>query len=140
MRNVFLAILFILFTFLGTGAAADKGHQAKQSTISAEADIITMINVLTPETGNQQDTIAHLREAMEQTMRFQPGFISANIHQSLNSNHVVVYAQWLNQHSVDAVAQAIEAGEMPLMARVFTNARADFHPYRVVSTHRSKQR
>ena len=107
----------------------------KVSNINPSAGILTMVNVLTPELGKQSETIQLLQAGMEKTMRHQPGFISANIHRSLNSEHVVVYAQWKDQASIDAASNLIQGGKAPNMAKVFTVAQPAYHPYDVVSVH-----
>ena len=105
------------------------------SRIDPAAGIVTMVNVLTPTQGKQAETIRLLQIAMNRTMRHQPGFISANIHRSLDSEHVVVYAQWKDQASVEAVAKLIQAGEAVDMVAVFSIAKPAYHPYAVVSVH-----
>ena len=117
-------------------AAAAESPEAR-STIHPADRVLTMVNVLTPEPGRQAEVIGLLQAGMQDTMRHQPGFISANIHRSLDSDHVVVYAQWKDQASVDAAVKLIQAGQAPNMAQVFAIATPDFHPYRVVSVHTS---
>jgi len=132
-------ILAALFTASITAVVYAQNGPRVSSTIDPEAHILTMINVLTPAHGKQAETIQLLQAGMNQTMRHQPGFISANIHRSLNSDHVVVYAQWEDQASVDAVVKLIQGGKAPNMATVFTVAQPAFHPYEVVSVHPSME-
>jgi len=132
------AIRTAIFTVICT-MGFTTGAQAKQATnvsqIDSESNIITMVNVLTPQEGKQGEVIQRLQAGMDETMRHQPGFISANVHKSLNSNHVVVYAQWKDQKSVDAATKLIMEGQAPNMASVFTMAEPAFHPYEVISIH-----
>lgn len=108
------------------------------TTIDAKAPILTMVNVLTPKDGNQQALIAQLQKALDTTLVHQPGFISGNVHKSLNSPHVVNYAQWADQASLEAFVAKLNAGEAPEMAKVFTMATPDYHPYTVVSIHKAQ--
>ena len=133
------AILAALVTTSITALAYAQNGPKVSSTIDPDAHILTMINVLTPAHGKQAETIQLLQAGMNQTMRQQPGFISANIHRSLNSDHVVVYAQWKDQASVDAVVKLIQGGKAPNMATVFTVAQPAFHPYEVISVHQAME-
>lgn len=132
-----------LATALGIAIAASLGSASiaqenddRAATISADADVLTMVNVLTPQEGEKQATIELLQRGMDEEMSAQPGFISATIHSSRDSDHVVVYAQWANIESVQQAGGLIQAGEAPIMASVFAKATPDFHPYDVVSVHR----
>jgi len=50
--------------------------------------------VFTVTRDREQEVIDELIEATESVMREQPGYISANIHRSLDGTKVVNYAQW----------------------------------------------
>jgi antibiotic biosynthesis monooxygenase (ABM) superfamily enzyme len=56
------------------------------STIDRNADLMTLVNVFTVEPENQEKLVTLLTEATEQVMRSLPGFVSANIHRSLDGN------------------------------------------------------
>ncbi|MCW9707197.1 antibiotic biosynthesis monooxygenase family protein [Fodinibius salsisoli] len=64
------------------------------TTINRNEDIFTLINVFQVDPTNQQELVDLLIEATDETMSNLPGFISANIHQSLDGERVVNYAQW----------------------------------------------
>lgn len=64
------------------------------TTINQKENIFTLINVFNVDPVNQQELVNLLIEATEETMRNLTGFISANIHQSLDGERVVNYAQW----------------------------------------------
>jgi len=64
------------------------------TTIAMGANCATLINVFTVEPAKQQQLLDLLVEATEKTMRHLPGFISANIHKSLDGTRVANYAQW----------------------------------------------
>ena len=73
------------------------------STIRAGAGIFTLINVFSVAPDQQQELANVLIEATEQTIRHLPGFISANIHTSLDGRHVVNYAQWRSRDAFKAM-------------------------------------
>lgn len=72
--------------------------------IRADAGIITQINVFTVPAGGQQALLDHLVEAARACSAVD-GWISANLHRSLDGTRVVNYAQ---------------ARDRDAMARVFT--------------------
>lgn len=112
--------------------------QEAETTITPRTSVLTMINILSPKDGNQEALVAQLQRALQSTLVKQPGFISGNIHRSLNSRHVVNYAQWKDQASLEAFVTKLNAGKAPEMARVFAMATPDYHPYKVMSVHKPK--
>ena len=64
------------------------------TTISKSNKLVTIINVFTVEPENQQRLIDLLDRATETYVRHVPGFISANLHRSLDGTKVAMYAQW----------------------------------------------
>jgi heme-degrading monooxygenase HmoA len=64
---------------------------------------VTLINVFTVDPANQQKLVEVLIEATEQVMCKLPGFVSANIHRSLDGTRVANYAQWRSQADFQAM-------------------------------------
>jgi quinol monooxygenase YgiN len=64
------------------------------STIEQDSNVTTLINIFTVQPTNQQRLVDLLIEATEKVMSQQEGFISSNIHKSLDGTRVVNYAQW----------------------------------------------
>ena len=112
---------------------------AEEATIAPEAPVLTLINVLTPGEAGQDALVAQLQEALEGTLAATPGFISGSVHRSLDSAHVVNYAQWADQASLEAFIGRLNSGDAPAMAQVFAMATPDFHPYAVVSVTRGQE-
>lgn len=77
--------------------------------ISKDQDVLTLINVFTVEPARQQRLVDLLVEATEQTMSRQPGYVSANIHTSLDGTRVTNYAQWRSREDFDAIFRNPEA-------------------------------
>jgi quinol monooxygenase YgiN len=73
------------------------------TTISRSKDVVTLINLFFVEPRNQQALVDVLIEATESVMKHLPGFISANIHRSLDSTRVVNYAQWRSKEDFEAI-------------------------------------
>ncbi len=60
-----------------------------------------MINIFTVEPSKQEKLIEMLIEATEQIMNKQEGFLSANIHKSMDGTKVVNYAQWKSKEAFE---------------------------------------
>jgi quinol monooxygenase YgiN len=72
---------------------------------------VTLINVFTVAPEDQQRLVDVLVDATQTVMRKQPGFISANIHRSLDGTRVTNYAQWQSREALEAMLRDREAAE-----------------------------
>jgi heme-degrading monooxygenase HmoA len=73
------------------------------STISAETSVLTLVNVFTVDPADQEHLIELWQSATDEVIRHLPGFISANIHRSLDGTKVVNYAQWESREAFTAM-------------------------------------
>ena len=103
------------------------------TTISKDNNVVTLINVFTVEPENQQRLVEVLTEATEKVMARQPGFISANLHKSLDGKRVTNYAQWASVEEYQAVLQNPEVA--PHMEEATQLATFDAHLYEVSHVH-----
>jgi quinol monooxygenase YgiN len=87
-----------------------RSTEAKMTTISRTANTLTLINTFKVAPDKQQALIDLLDRATENVMRKQPGFISANIHRSLDGTKVANYAQWRSKADLEAMQKTPEAG------------------------------
>jgi quinol monooxygenase YgiN len=81
-----------------------------ESTIRAGAPLVTLINVFTVDPENQQRLVELWQQATDEVMRHLPGFVSANVHRSLDGTKVVNYAQWESRDAFNAMLQNPAAG------------------------------
>ena len=79
------------------------------TTITTDKSLVTLINIFTVSPENQQRLVDLLVEATQRTMRNLPGYISANIHKSLDGTRVTNYAQWRSQEDFEAIGKNPEA-------------------------------
>ena len=86
-----------------TETSVTNSTDEKLTSISKTADVVTLINVFLVEPENQQLLVDLLVEATEDVMCKLPGFISANIHKSLDGTHVTNYAQWRSVEDFRAI-------------------------------------
>jgi heme-degrading monooxygenase HmoA len=80
-------------------------------TITEDSNIVTLINVFTVAPEDQRSLVDVLVEATRAVMRNKEGFISANIHRSLDGTRVTNYAQWRTKEAFEAMLGDREAGE-----------------------------
>ena len=99
------------------------------TTIAEGRDLVTLINVFTVEPETQQQMVDLLVEATETVINRLPGFVSANIHKSLDGTRVANYAQWRSREDFEAMlANPEAAAHMRAAAQI---ARFDAHLYEV---------
>ena len=75
------------------------------TTISANSDLLTLINMFTVEPANQRRLVELLTKATEVSVRRAPGFVSASLHRSTDGTKVTMYAQWRSIDDYQAMRQ-----------------------------------
>jgi quinol monooxygenase YgiN len=71
--------------------------------ITTRGHVVTTINVFTVEPANQDAVVRLLTRATDETIRHMPGFISANIHRSVDGVRVTNYVQWRSRADLEAM-------------------------------------
>ncbi len=71
---------------------------------------MVLINVFTCAPQNQQRLVDAWQRGTDEVMRYLPGFISANIHRSLDGTKVINYAQWASREAFEASLRDPEVG------------------------------
>ncbi|MFB6163740.1 MAG: antibiotic biosynthesis monooxygenase [Haloarculaceae archaeon] len=103
------------------------------TTIDPDQNVVTLVNVFTVDPDRQAALVDALITATESVMRDVPGFVSANIHRSLDGERVVNYAQWESVEAFEAMRQDPSAAEH--IEAIGADVDFDAHLYEVVSTH-----
>jgi heme-degrading monooxygenase HmoA len=75
----------------------------KVGTIIVGQSIVTLINVFTVEPENQQAIVDSLIQVTQELTRTLPGYISANVHKSIDGKRIVNYVQWRSQADFEAM-------------------------------------
>ena len=73
------------------------------TTIAVTKDVTTLINILTVEPENQQKLIELLRDSTESVITRLDGWISTSFISATDQRHVVIYSQWRDLASVEAM-------------------------------------
>jgi len=81
------------------------------ATIATDQDVVTLVNVFTVSPERQERLADLLVEATKTVMNRLPGYVSANIHRSLNGTRVVNYAQWRRVEDFEAMLRDLAAQE-----------------------------
>src|ERR1039457_4928070 len=100
--------------------------------ISAESNVVTLINVFTVDPTNQQRLVDLLTQATEISVRHAPGFVSASLHRSLDGTKVTMYAQWRSAEDYQAMRK--NPAPLPYLARALAIAKFEPGMYEVVQS------
>ena len=73
------------------------------TTIAVTKEVSTLINILTVEPENQQKLIQLLRDNTETVVSRLDGWISTSFIAATDQHHVVIYSQWRDLASVEAM-------------------------------------
>jgi len=79
------------------------------TTIDPARPLLTLINVYEVAPEKQAQLVQVLADATEKVMRHQPGFVSVNIHTSIDGTRVVNYAQWASKEDFEGMMKRPEA-------------------------------
>lgn len=99
------------------------------ATICEDESVLTLINVFTVDPDDQDELVDCLVSATEAMMADKPGFVSANLHASLDGERVVNYAQWQSRADFEAIFE--DPDVQSHMAEIEAIATADYHLYEV---------
>ncbi|WUH89368.1 antibiotic biosynthesis monooxygenase [Streptomyces sp. NBC_00433] len=100
------------------------------STISAEERLMIYINVFTCKPENQQALSTAIRKETDDIVRHMPGFVSANVHCSVDGTRVTNYAQWSELTAFQEHIRS-EAGRALILELHKYADNADVHVYQV---------
>src|ERR1700755_2808282 len=103
-------------------------------TIDPSASVVTLINVFEGSPDKQDELVRLLEQATVEVMSKQPGFVSANLHKSLDGKHVANYAQWQSNADFERMQQNPAARQH--MGQVMSMAKAVPVLYQAVSVYR----
>ena len=73
------------------------------TTIAVTKQVTTLINILTVEPENQSKLIELLRDCTENVITKLDGWISTSFIAATDQRHVVIYSQWRDLASVEAM-------------------------------------
>ena len=101
------------------------------TTLSLDNSLTTVIIIFTVKSEQQQDLIETIKEFLE-TVKTQPGFVSANLHQSIDGVKVANYAQWSSMETFKAFREneTVQAKA----AKLFEFDTPDSHVYEIVAS------
>jgi quinol monooxygenase YgiN len=104
------------------------------STIATDAPVVTLINVFEVTADRQARLVEILEKATVDVMRHLPGFVSANLHRSLDGTRVANYAQWKSVEDFERMLANPDA--QAHMKEATAIAKAAPVLYKVSSVHR----
>lgn len=107
-----------------------QNKEKPMSSISQGTNLCTLINVFTVAPERQQELVDALVEITNQVIRTLPGFVSANIHKSIDGVRVTNYAQWESPAALQAMLSNPEASKHIKQCQEIAE-HIDFHLYTV---------
>jgi heme-degrading monooxygenase HmoA len=81
-----------------------------ETTIRADADMTTLVNILVVEPDNQQKLVELLKSATEGLFSTFAGWISTSLLASRDGNRVVIYSQWRSNRDIEAFRKNPDVG------------------------------
>ena len=99
------------------------------ATLAVNNKITTVIVIFSVEPERQQELVDAIAEFVE-TVKQQPGFVSANIHKSIDGTKVANYAQWQSQADYQNFIDNAEVQQKAAKLREFNPP--DIHIYEIV--------
>lgn len=101
------------------------------ATLSLDNSLTTVIIIFRVEPERQQKLIEAIKEFLP-TVKTQPGFVSANLHKSIDGVKVANYAQW---ESIEAFQAFRDNAEVQALAEpIFKFGEPDSHVYEIVAS------
>src|ERR1700704_4536803 len=102
------------------------------TTISKDADLITLINVFTVDPSNQSRLVELLPRGTDTFVRRARGFVSSSLHRSRDGTKVTMYAQWRSLDDYEAMRK--DPGPVPYLQDALTIATFEPGIYDVVES------
>ncbi len=87
-----------------TSRAETPESAAQPATLDPAAGYVTIINTYAVAPERAEELLDALTQATAETLRYVPGFVSANLHLSLDRTTVVNYAQWRTREAITGAA------------------------------------
>ncbi|MEL6461359.1 MAG: antibiotic biosynthesis monooxygenase [Cyanobacteria bacterium J06636_27] len=97
-------------------------------TIATKNELATVIIIFNVEPEKQQELLDTIAEFIK-TVKQQPGFVSANLHKSLDGLKVANYAQW---RTVEEFEKFLKNSEVKQKASKIKAFKPDSHVYEVI--------
>jgi len=101
------------------------------TTLSLDNSLTTVIIIFRVEPEQQQELITAIKEFLN-VVQTQPGFVSANLHQSTDGEKVANYAQWSDREAFEAFRANQEVQQRA--SKLFEFATPDSHVYEIVTS------
>lgn len=138
-RNNLLVLL--LFVIIGLTSCKNDDDETtvveKKVELIINPDVLTVINLMTPNTDNKNNVLTLLKEGINETMSNQNGYVSSNVHSSMDNEYIINYSQWDSGEDLQSASQLVGSGGAPKMAEAFSLSNPDFHPFLVTAQYKS---
>lgn len=103
----------------------------KPTIISKDANLVTVINKFSVEPENHK-RLLQLLDDLRVVVEKQPGFLSANVHKSIDETRIVSYAQWQTKEDYQEVYT--NSYSKPILDEIKKISKFSWNLYEVVYT------
>lgn len=134
----FLILLVGLLSILSCKKEEQPILTKQEVVLDTATQLFTVINVLKPDSLNKDQVISLLKNGLNNTMRKQKGFVSSQLHASLDNHYIINYTQWESGEDLQAAGALVGSGGAPNMAAAFSKGNPDYHPYKLIGQYTSE--
>ncbi len=133
IRIEYMSIGIAMILFACNGTKSPTALIDEEVALVPNPSLLTVINIMKPESDEQDRTISLLQDGIDTTISELNGFVSTSLHKSQDNNYVLNYAQWASEKDLQTAVDLITNGGAPQMAEAFSISNPDFHPYAVTA-------
>ena len=109
----------------------------KKVALITNPNLLTVINIMKPSAEDKSNVLILLKEGIDETMSKQQGYISSNVHSSMDNGYIINYSQWETDEDLQSAGELVGSGGAPKMAQAFSLSSPDYHPFQVTAQYKS---
>jgi len=134
-------LVLLLLVIIGMSSCKKDEEETivveKKVALITNPNLLTVINIMTPNTSDKINVLTLLKEGIDETMSKQQGYISSNVHSSMDNEYIINYSQWETGEDLQSAGELVGSGGAPKMAQAFSLSSPDYHPFQVTAQYKS---
>jgi len=134
-------LVLLLFVIIGISSCKKDDEETivieKKVELITNPNLLTVINIMTPNASDKNNVLTLLKEGIDETMSKQQGYISSNVHSSMDNDYIINYSQWETGEDLQSAGELVGSGGAPKMAQAFSLSSPDYHPFQVTAQYKS---
>ncbi|HBS11738.1 MAG TPA: hypothetical protein DEO36_04230, partial [Flavobacteriaceae bacterium] len=89
-------LVLLLLVIIGMSSCKKDEEETivveKKVALITNPNLLTVINIMTPNTSDKINVLTLLKEGIDETMSKQQGYISSNVHSSMDNEYIINYS------------------------------------------------